>query len=403
MTADDESGLSVPARTRPKLLFVVNEAFFFMSHRLPVARAAQRAGFEVHVAAPGDHVWAPDAFSIDDVRKAGFAFHTIPLSRRGKNPFFEARTVLALCRLYRQLNPDLIHHLTVKPNLYGGLAARVSGIPAMVNAVTGLGQIFVADGADAAVMRRIVVWAYRLAAGHGNCRFIVQNAADGDRLVGSGAIDAARVALIRGSGVELDRFRPTAEPPGAVVIVLAARLIWEKGVAAFVEAARRVKGRRDNVRFVLVGATRASIDRAVPEQDLRRWHDEGLVEWWGRREDMPAVLGQSHIVCLPSIYGEGVPRILIEAAACGRACVTTDLPGCRDIVRDGENGLIVPPGDVDQLVDSLIRLIDDDELRRRLGRNGRDIVEAEFSEKRVVDGTLAVYGDLLGSAFSDAP
>ncbi len=165
----------------------------------------------------------------------------------------------------------------------------------------------------------------------------------------------------------------------------------------------RVKGRRDNVRFVLVGATRASIDRAVPEQDLRRWHDEGVVEWWGRREDKPTVLGQSHIVCLPSTYGEGVPRILIEAAACGRACVTSDLPGCRDIVRDGENGLIVPPGDVDQLVDCLIRLIDDGELRRRLGRKGRDIVEAEFSEKRVVEGTLAVYGDLLGSAFRDMP
>jgi len=402
MTGADEVGISVPAGTRPRLLFVVNEAFFFMSHRLPVARAAQRAGFEVHVAAPSDHVWAPDGFSVDDVREAGFTFHAIPLSRRGRNPIFEAQTLLALYRLYKQLNPDLIHHLTVKPNLYGGLAARASRSPAMVNAVTGLGQVFVADGTDAALMRRIVVWAYRLAAGHGNCRFIVQNAADGDCLVESGAIDAARVALIRGSGVELDRFRPTPEPPGAVVIVLAARLIWEKGIAAFVEAARRVRRKRGTVRFVLVGATSASINRAVPEQDLRRWHDEGVVEWWGRREDMPAVLGQCHIVCLPSVYGEGVPRILIEAAACGRPCVTTDLPGCRDIVRDDENGLVVPPGDVDQLVDCLIRLIDDGDLRRRLGQQGREIVETEFSERRVVEGTLAVYGDLLGPAFRGA-
>lgn len=378
-----------------RILYVVNEAYFFYSHRLPVARAARDEGFEVHVAAPPDHVWAPVGFDVQALRDEGLIFHPIPLSRRGTNPFKELVTIAALYRLYRKVRPTLVHHLTIKPVLYGGILCRLLRVPGVVSAVTGLGHVFVARGARGAVLRIGVELAYRLALGHTNGRVIVQNLDDGETLVGVGAVPQARVALIRGSGVPLEEFTPSPELDTAPLVIFPARLIWEKGVGEFVEAARRLRAAGVSGRFALVSDTKAGYPRAVPETQLRAWQEAGIVEWWGRRDDMPEVFRQSHIVCLPSSYGEGVPRVLIEAAACARAIITTDVPGCRDIVRHEENGLLVPPKDVDALVEALRSLLAQPELRHRFGARGRAMAEREFAVEQVVERTLAIYRDLV--------
>jgi len=377
-----------------KVLYVVNEAHFFLSHRLPIARAARAAGWDVHLAAPADHVWAPDGFGVDEVRAAGLVFHEIPVSRRGTNPLRDARTLWALYRLYRRLRPDLVHHITIKPVLYGGIAARLARLPAVVNAVPGLGRVFVARGLRAALLRRAVTFAYRLATGHGRSRVIVQNPADAERLVGAGAVAAGRIVLIRGSGVDLEEFAATPDPGGTPVVILAARLLWEKGVGEFAAAARRLRERGVEARFALLGDCREAMPDAVPRAWLAARADEGVLEWWGRRTDMARVMAGCHVVCLPSSYGEGVPKVLIEAAAAGRPIVASDIPGCREIVEDGRNGLLVPPRDADALADALERLIGDRDLRERMGREGRRIAEASFSEGAVVARTLEIYREL---------
>lgn len=380
----------------PRFLYVVNEAHFFLSHRLPMARAARSLGYEIHVAAPTDHVWAPANFNVRELTDAGFHYHPIPLVRRGQNPVEDLVTFAALWRLYRRVRPTLVHNMTIKPVIYGGLAARLLRVPAVVSLVTGLGHIFIADGVRAALLRRTVLEAYRQALRHSNARVVFQNPNDRDIFVDTGVAERAQTCVIRGSGVALDAFVPTDEPPTPITVILPARLIWEKGVAEFVAAARELRSRSSVLRFVLVGDTQASNPRSVPASQLEVWVDEGIIEWWGRCTDMPAVYAKAHIVCLPSRYGEGVPKALMEAAACSRPIVTTDIPGCREVVRHGENGLLVPPGDVDALISALATLSLEPALRRQFGQRARQIAVSQFSEESVERQTLAVYSELLG-------
>jgi glycosyltransferase involved in cell wall biosynthesis len=385
-------------RLTHRLLFIVNETYFFMTHRLPLARAAAAAGWDVHVAAPDDHVWAPEGFSVDAIERAGFKYHRLPLSRRGKNPVEEIRTLVAAWRLLSQIQPDLVHLLTIKPVIYGGLAARIAGTPAVVATITGLGQMFAESGLSGALLRRLVRILYRFAVRHSNTRIIVQNRHDGDVLVGSGIVDRASTRLIRGSGVDLETFRPVAEMAGCPIVILPARLIWEKGVGDFVSAARILRRRGCTARFALVGDTHPSNPRAVPARDIERWVEEGVVEWWGRREDMPGVFAQSAVVCLPTTYGEGVPKVLIEASAAGRPVVASDIPGCREIVSDGENGVLVPAGNIEALAAALQYVLEDPVARTRMGQRGRQIAEAEFGEDQVARQVLDVYSEVAPAA-----
>lgn len=380
----------------PKLLFVLNEAYFFLSHRLPVAQAAQAAGFEVHVAAPADHVWAPDGFSTTKIEKQGFVFHPIPLSRRGTNPIMEIRTFVALWRLYRQLRPAIVHHLTIKPILYGGIAARLARVPFVVYSVTGLGQIFTGAGIVPASRRAMVVALMRRSMRHLNSRVIFQNSTDRDHLVARDVVKLSDTRLILGSGVDVDRFRATEAPEtGEPIVVLCSRLIWEKGVGEFVEAAQTLLAQGVVARFVLVGDTNPTNPHAVPRDTLESWVRDGLVEWWGFREDMEVVLSESHVVCLPSSYGEGVPKILLEAAASARPIVATDIAGCREAVEDRVSGLLVPPQDPPALADALRWLIEDRDLRTRMGGAGRALAEAKFDERNTAAATVHVYEELV--------
>lgn len=371
-----------------RLLYVVNDAAFFVSHRLRLALAAAKAGYEVHVA-------TPDAPAVEEIRKAGLVFHPVVFSRRGTNPLEDLDSLRSLYRLYRSLHPDLVHHVTIKPVLYGGIAARLARVPAIVSAISGLGHVFVAKGIKAAVLRFLVRQAYKFALGHPNAKVIFQNPNDRKVLTSGGLVPSESGVLIKGAGVDLREFVPSPEVRGIPVVLFASRMLWTKGAREFVDAARRLQGNRVHARFVLVGEPDEGNPMAIPTDELRAWVQGGAVEWLGRRNDMPTVFAQSHVVCLPTSYGEGVPKVLIEAAACGRPIVATDVPGCREIVRDGENGILVPPRDADALSAAMKRLIEDSQLRRRMGERGRRIAEQGFGLEQVIAETLLVYQHLL--------
>jgi glycosyltransferase involved in cell wall biosynthesis len=375
------------------LLFVDNDLGTFLWHRLALARAARDIGFQVHVATPA----SPEMISL---ARDGFVFHPVPITRCGINPFREVLTVVALHRLYRRLKPDLVHHLRLKPVLYGTLAARLAGRPAVANSLTGLGYVFAARGRMAAAIRRIAQLGLRVALRHQNSTVIFENPDDRRTFVDSELVSERRTTVVAGSGVDVDFFQETPFASGTPLVILASRMLWDKGVGEFVEAARLIAARGVRARFALVGDTDAGNPSAVSREQLQKWHDEGVVEWWGWRRDIQTVLGQSHVVCLPSSYGEGIPRILIEAASCGRPLVATDAPGCREIVRDGLNGFLVPVKDAEFLANALHKLLIDRDLRSRMGANGRELVLSGYSLKQVLVSNLAVYEELLSSTGS---
>lgn len=372
-----------------RLLMVMNNPAFLLSHRLPVALAARAAGWEVHVA-------TPDGDTVPEIIRHGFAHHVVPFTRRGMRIDQEFRTWRHLVRLYQRLAPDVVHHVTIKPLLYGGMAARWARAPAVVGAVSGLGYVFMADGWKGGLVRTVVRRLYRLALNHPNSRIILQNPDDRDLLVRAGALRQEQAVMIRGSGVDLGTFRATPLPTGVPVVMLPARMLWDKGVGEFVRAARQLRHSGVRARFVLVGDTDPGNPAAVPLDLLKTWRRDGEVEWWGHRDDMAATLARASVVCLPS-YREGLPKVLLEAAACGRPVVTTDVPGCREPVSHGENGLLVPVRDCAGLARGLRTLLADRCLQARMGDTGRRIAEREFDVNKVVRAHLAVYRELLGA------
>lgn len=372
---------------KPRILFVVNVDWFFLSHRLPIALAAKEAGAEVIVA-------AGDTGKGEEIKKHGLSFIPLPFSRKSTNPFGEACTLFALMQLYRKIKPDLIHHVSIKPVIYGSIAARVLRNVPVVNAIPGLGFVFSSPKASR-VLRFIVRLAYRLALGYPNSKTIFQNADDMHQFIEESLVQVEKTILIRGSGVNCNLFRPTPIPSGSPVVLLASRMLWDKGIGDFVEAARLLHHSHPEVRFVLVGQIDEGNPTSIPLETLSGWINEGIVEWWGQREDMPHVLSQAHMVVLPSFYGEGLPKILLEAAASARPIIATDIPGCREIVRHGVNGILVPPRDVQALANAISELLSAPKLMRYMGAAGRVIAEEEFAEEIVIAQTLELYRKLL--------
>ena len=372
-----------------RLLFVVNNPAFFMSHRVPVALAAQQSGYEVHVA-------TMDGPAVADIEALGMTHHAIPMTRSGKHPLQELGTLLALIRLFRRLRPRIVHLVTIKPVLYGGIAARLTRVPGMVAAISGLGFVFLSNSLKMKLVRAVVARLYRLALGHPNSRVIFQNASDRDLLQSLGAVRDAQVVMIRGAGVDLNEYSAQPEPPAPpVVVTMVARLLRDKGVQEFVQAARLLRERGLPVTMQLVGGVDAGNPASATPDDVDAWQREGCVRALGERSDVAALYAASHIAVLPS-YREGLPKSLIEAAACARAVVTTDVPGCRDAIEPGETGLLVPVRDAQALADAIARLVEDPALRQSMGAAGRTLAEREFNIERVARLQVEIY-DALGA------
>ncbi|HRL21481.1 MAG TPA: glycosyltransferase [Alcaligenes sp.] len=382
-----DSALARGAEQAPrKLMFVVNNPAFFLSHRLPLALAAQREGYQVHVA-------TMDGEAVGIIEQHGLIHHALPMTRSGTNPVQEARTVWALWRLFRSERPDVVHAVTIKPVLYGGIAARLAGVPGFLAAISGLGYVFTGRDKGVDPIRWIAVQLYRLALGHAHSRVIFQNSNDRDVLLQAGVVRSGQCVMIRGSGVDLDQFRDQAEPDGPPVAFMVARLLADKGVREFVEAARISARQGSQVQWVLAGSPDPGNPASITQQEWENWRQEGVVQCLGERRDVAQLYAQSHIAVLPS-YREGLPKSLVEAAACGRAVVTTDVPGCRDAIEPGVTGLLVPVRDAQALARAVQELADDPARRRAMGAQGRRLAEQAFDIQRITEAHLDLYQQL---------
>jgi glycosyltransferase involved in cell wall biosynthesis len=382
---------SPAAAKRPKLFFLATEDWYFWSDRLPFARALREAGCDIAVAA---RVQAHG----DRIRAERFALHPLGWRRRGGGLFGAACALRQIIRLYRAERPDIVNHLALKPVLFGGLARRLAlgRVEAVsVDWIMGLGSGFTGRSLSARLLRPLLGAALRIATGGARGWIVVQNPDDGAVLAQLG-IDRRRIVLIRGSGVDAARFAPLPEPEASTITVaLVARMLRGKGVLDAVAAIRRLRAGGLPVGLVLAGTPDPDSRDSLTEAELSAIAAEPGIEWVGRVEDVRTVWARAAIAVLPSTYGEGLPRALLEAASCGRPIVTTDTPGCREVVRHGENGLLVPPHDVGRLAEAIAALAADPARRQAMGRSGRVMVEREFAEPVIVAQTLALYDELL--------
>ena len=317
------------------------------------------------------------------------------MDRRSLNPVREAWLILSLARLLRRERPIAIHNFTIKCAAYGTLAARLAGVPGKISAVAGLGYVFSSKEIRACVLRPLVSLFLRLAMGGKNTCLIVQNREDLELFRRTGVLYDHEIRLIRGSGVSCSTFRPRTkrEVAGKVRILLASRLLWDKGLAEYAEAARLLHAM--NIQFLLAGAPDSGNPASVCEATIKNWEGQGVIEWLGHVDDMSGLLNSVDIVVLPSYYGEGLPRILIEAAACGLPIVTTDVPGCREVVTHDVDGLIVPPRDPNALASAIARLVAEPATAARLGAAARERALREFNDPIIIDQTLQVYDAVL--------
>ena len=383
-----KSAVSGSAR-RPKLIFLVTEDWYFCSHRLPVARAARDDGFDVVVAT---RVRAHG----EEIRDEGFTLHPMTWRRHGDGLLGAARAIAAISRLYRGERPDIVHHVALKPVLFGGIARRLAfahsiDAPTLIDSVMGLGSGFSGTTTAARMRRPSLGLALRLVVSRSRGRIVVQNPEDRAALAGLG-IDVGRIALIRGSGVDISRFEPLPEPEGdTVTVALVSRMLRDKGVLDAAAAIRRLRARGLAIELLLAGPTDPDNGNSLTSEALHSLTAEPGIEWLGPVADVRAVWRRAAIAVLPSTYGEGVPKTLLEAAACGRPLVATDVPGCREVVQPGVSGILVPPNDVDGLAEAIAQLAGDRARRAGLGRAGRHLVECEFTDDLVARETLALY------------
>jgi glycosyltransferase involved in cell wall biosynthesis len=356
-------------------------------HFSPLALAALREGFDVTVAT---RVGTQGQEILDH----GFRLISLEHLKRETRSLSDIRAIQELRAIYRREKPDIIHHVALKPILYGNIAAL--GLPLkIVNAFAGLGYLESSKSPKAMLLRAVIWNTMRFLLNRPNSFTILQNFEDRDFAINKLGMSGKNTEVIMGSGVDLELFKPSLQPSGTPIVMLPSRLLWNKGVAEFVAAAELLSATGIDARFVLVGDTDLGSPSAIPRLQLAEWNESGSIEWWGKMSDMQEVLPQASIICLPS-YREGIPKVLIEAAACGRPIVTTDVPGCRDVVQHYVNGMLVPPKNTDVLALTIRVLLANSDLRARMGDAGRKIA-AHFSQDVVIGKTLARYGILANS------
>ncbi len=375
----------------PHLLYVCPEDRFFCTHFLERAIAARRAGYTVSVL-------APDTGSSGPISAGGLRFIPLPLKRHGTNIFSELRGTWKLAALYKKMRPIIVHHIGLKLIIRGTLAARLAGIDNVVNAPVGMGFVFSSDSLKMRLLRPLLLLGLRGLLAPKDASVIFENPEDQEMCHRLKAANPTQTSVIRGAGVNTNDFRVRAEPPGTPVVLMAARLLWAKGVGVFADAARVLKNEGVNVRFVLAGGTDLANSASVPETQLMEWQREGLLEWIGFQRDIRPALAAATIFCLPSYYREGLPKVVLEAMATGVPVITTDTIGCREAVRNEDNGLLIEPKDPQALAAAVSRLLHDRDLRQRLGARGRDRAEKEFATNIVVPQTIQLYKRLAPPA-----
>ena len=375
-----------------KVVLFANTDWYLYNFRISLARKLRDEGFEVILLSP-DGEYGPR------LRELGFRWHPVPMNRRSLNPLKEVSLILWLAQFLKREAPQIVHGFTIKSAVYGAVAGKLAGVPARVCAVAGLGYVFTSRDMKARLLRPLVRRALRAAMGGQGSALILQNPDDVAMFKSARIVDERAIRLIKGSGVDVTRFamRPTSEDqnPRPLRVLLAARLLWDKGIGEYVRAARTLSGEHRGVQFLLAGLPDDGNPAAVSLPQVHSWVEEGIVKWLGHVSDMPRLLSDVDVMALPS-YREGLPKALIEAAACGLALITTDAPGCREVVtRSGEDGISIPVRDSEALANA-VRLLDDDRaLVRKLGLAARQKAMQQFDERIVIEKTLAVYRELV--------
>jgi glycosyltransferase involved in cell wall biosynthesis len=378
-----------------RVLLFANTEWYLYNFRRSLALRLRDSGHDVILLSP------PGPYG-EKLREMGFRWIPAPMVRQSLNPVREMLLVRWLRDLFEREQLDLVHSFTIKCAVYGSLAARMADVPARINAVAGMGYVFTSEAAKARILRPVVGALLRLALDGAGARLILQNPDDVALFQKSGLVRPERIRLIPGSGVDCNRFAPESDQPqlkGAdrFRVLLPARLLWDKGIAEYVDAARQLRSEGRAVDFLLAGDPDPGNPAAVSEQMVRSWVSEGLIDWLGHVKDMPALFRSVDAVTLPS-YREGLPKGLIEAAASGLPLITTDAPGCREVVTHERDGLLVPVKDWQNLAQAIARLQDDPMLRRRLGSAARAKALRLFDEETIIDRTLDVYRE-LGAGF----
>ena len=375
-----------------KFVFYANTDWYLYNFRLSTALRLKSEGHDVvMLSPPGEYGERFESHGLRWIQLAS-------MDRASLNPLREAATIRDLTRVLKHERPDLLHNFTVKCAIYGAIAARAAGVPAVVNAVAGMGYVFSSERILARSLRPIVKLLMRGTLGGKGTRLILQNPDDADAFVRARLVPQQQIRVIRSSGVNLERFLPVDPYAEArpLRVLLAARLLWEKGIGEYIESARLLRAQGRTIEFVIAGSPDPGNPRSVSREQAESWVAEGLVDWRGHVEDMPALMRSMDVIALPSYYREGVPKSLIEAAACGLAVITTNLPGCREVVSEhGVDGLHVEPRCARSLAECIARLDDDRLLMRRLGECARAKAMEHFDEQMVIRRTIEVYDELL--------
>ena len=375
---------------KAKVLFFVNVDWFFISHRLPVAIEAAAKGYEVHVA-------TTVTSKAKEIKNYGFILHEIDISRGNTNPFNSIKNLIDTIFLFKKIQPDIVHLVTIKPILLGGIAARLTNIHGVVAAISGLGYVFINEGKIASIRRFFIKMLYRLSLKHRNITIICQNQNDLKEIKSLAKLPKHLFKIIEESGVSLQQFKYFPDTNKVPKIMMASRFLIDKGIREFYEAATLIKKANLKADFVLVGDIDPDNPSSISDDLINKWASENIVEFWGHRSDMHNVLPQASLVVLPS-YREGFPKILIEAAACGRPVITTDVPGCRDAVYNHKTGILVPPKNAKAIADAVKKLLSNNDDRRIMGLEARQMSEIRFDERIVIKTHLEIYKQLLSHA-----
>ncbi len=369
-----------------KAVLFANTDWYLYNFRIEYAKFLRSQGWDVVL-------MSPDGEYVEKIEALGFRHIDMEFSRKGMNPAAESDAIRRIREVYEAEQPDLVHHFTIKCMIYGSIAARQVGVKSIVNSVTGLGFVFLSDKPHVKLVRGVVKHLYKKA--FKGTQVIFENPDDRALFLEMGLVGEDNSHVILGTGIDTDAFVPVRPPDSVPLTILPARMLWDKGIGEFVDAAAAIRREGINARFALIGKMDEGNPACIEYETLTRWQKEGNVEWWGWQDDIYTSISLADIVCLPS-YREGLPKILLEAAACGRPIVTTDVPGCRETVINGVNGLLVEVKSVESLKNALVRLINDRDLRVKMGEASRELAVSRFSNAIVNAETYKIYRAALG-------
>ena len=373
-----------------KLLFLVNDLDYFISHRLVIAKKALSEGYKVIVV----YGSKKEKF-YEELLDLNIKYVYLKIQRGGINPIQEIISIVKVYSLFCKERPDIVHLVTIKPYLYGGIAARFASIPNVVSAIAGLGSLFSSKYISFRVSLYALIPIFKFAFNHPNQTIIVQNLNDKRVLEKKKIITKNNVVLINGSGIKISKFNPNARKDINPTIVMASRLIKEKGIYEFVEAAQQIKIKFRNVKFLLAGEIDEGNPNSISIEKIKHWKKKKIIEVIGYEKNIPKLFSKSHIICFPSYYNEGLPKVLQEAAASGRPVITSINPGCIDAIINNKTGIAVPPKNINALVDAIEYLLDHPEIGEQMGIEGRKLAEKYFDESLIVDQHLKIYKKLI--------